>query len=436
MLTWTWNRRVFATTRKQIIRLPRSHGQLVLSLVLASIPFAAGPLAGQAITPDPAENHPTKSVCLGTAKVMNDDGIQFETYMRSAVNLSPHAVTATLPLFKGYAGNGSPVYYIVTESSDCKTADRLGINYSEKLGKLIDATGNPVNKSVQQVTIDSAGAVHFAADTDVDFSPVRIFTASTASTPNFFDPVADGPQAFPPSAFAAPSVGGPNYTPLITYTEASGKHIVLNATIVANATGIKKFIPAIDFNKMTVTFNLVHGIYNFHFVMYLRMDASDALISAFEGGNLAPNLNLAPIDGDSSSNSARQHILPIVNGIRGVDKLFGRQGVQSGALLEGDPNNVMGAKPGQDQDYSPLWDITPPVWKPAAVAAGKRQRLHQDDEVASFVMAGDMESWGPAVAMGHPGVPGFAGIVTLNIVSNCPIMLRVLEGLPAFPGGK
>jgi hypothetical protein len=426
---------------------------LVLLLALAVISFAAVPLAAQAITPDPAENQLTKddTGCLGYAKPMvqqngHGDDIKFETYMTSAIDLSPVALTATLPLHKGYfgAGTGVPVYYIITESSDCKTAKKLGINYSPKLGFLIDSSGNPVNKSVQKATVDAAGAFHFTGT--VDFSPVRIFTPSTDATPNFLDPTADGPQGFPAQGFPAPggfspgSVGDSNYTPLITYTDAAGKHIVLNATQVANATGIKDFIPAIDFTNMTVTFNLVHGIYNFHFVLYLRMDASDPLVSAFEGGIFAPNLGLAPINGDRffADGSARQTILPIVNGVRGVDQIFDRQGVQSAALGEGDPFNVTGGKAGE-LEYSPLWDITPPVWTPAAVAAGKRQRLHQDDEVASFIAAGLMESWAPAAGAPNGDFKGPlapAGLKSLNIVSNCPIMLRVLEGAPTLPPSK
>ena len=198
---------------------------------------------------------------------------------------------------------------------------------------------------------------------------------------------------------------------------------------------MKDFIPEIDFANMTVTFNLVRGIYNFHFIMYLRMDASDALLTAFEGGVFSPNLNLAPINGNRffADHSARQVIIPVVNGIRGVDQIFDRQGVQSGALGEGDPINITGAKAGEEE-YSPLWDLTPPVWTPAAVAAGKRQRLHLDDEVASFVAAGLLESWAPATGAPNGDFKGPLapnGLQSLNFVSNCPIMLRVLDGLPA-----
>lgn len=123
---------------------------------------------------------------------------------------------------------------------------------------------------------------------------------------------------------------------------------------------MKDFIPEIDFANMTVTFNLVRGIYNFHFIMYLRMDASDALLTAFEGGVFSPNLNLAPINGNRffADHSARQVIIPVVNGIRGVDQIFDRQGVQSGALGEGDPINITGAKAGEEE-FAAVGPYTP-----------------------------------------------------------------------------
>jgi hypothetical protein len=419
---------------------------LVLLLAPALIPFVAASLPAQTtpvstVAPDPAEDQPTvdETGCLGAADVHREQRITYETYMTSAIKLSPVGLTATLPLHKGYFGPGTtfPVYYIVTESSDCGTAKALGINYAPKLGLLIDANGTPVNKSVQRVTLDGNG-VHFAGT--ADFSPGRLFVPSFAATPNSLDPTNDGLQGFPPVSFQPGSVGDANYTPLITYTNEDGKRIVLNATQVANATGIKDFIPDIDFARRTVTFELVHGIYNFHFVLYLRMDASDPLISAFEGGISAPNLALAPTNGDRfiANKSARQVIFPFINGIRGVDNGLERQGVQSAALGEGDPFNVMGAKPG-DLEYSPLWDITPPVWTAAAVAAGKRQRLHQDDEVHDFIAAGLIQNWGPAIGAGNTeftGVLAPQGLKSLNIVSNCPIMLRVLFGLPTIEGQR
>jgi len=397
--------------------------------------------------PDPQSDDP----CLGMSTLGTEEGIGYETFMTSAIQLSPVAKTATLPLHKGFDAKGNAVYYIMTESSDCTEAQTRHINYSPKLGKLLNASGTPGSPAVQQVTVDSSGYLHFAGT--ADFSPVRIFVPSTTpvvtaptpptppappapggpaappappAPPTPPTPAASIPQGWPPAESIPGSVGDPMYTPFITYVNAAGKHVVFNASQVANATGVKDFIPNIDYTNMTVTFNLVMGIYDFNFVMYLRMDASDATISGFEGGIYAPNPEKAPIGGDRfiEDGSARQVILPVLNGIRGVDQFYNRQGLQSAALGEGDPFNVMGAKPGDDE-YSPIWDITPVVWTDAAINAGKRQRLRQDDEVRAFVQAGDLVSLPGA---GGP-VNSDIGIKSLGIVSNCPIMLRVMSGL-------
>ena len=229
---------------------------------------------------------------------------------------------------------------------------------------------------------------------------------------------------------------GAHYTPFITYKASDGSFVVANASQVANSTGVKDFIPQIDYSGMTVTFNLVQGIYDFAFVMYLRMDASNCTISGFEGGICAPDPELAPGGGlrtfdpgdPVGMQNARQTIMPIVNGITGVDQIYQRQGLNSGSLGEGDPYNVMGATPGEDE-YSPIWDITPTMWTPAAISSGKRQRLHQDDEVRAFLAAGLLQSY-----VTPPNAGPFnadIGAYSLGVVSNCPIMLRVLQGIPA-----
>jgi hypothetical protein len=140
--------------------------------------------------------------------------------MNSAVDLSAKARTATLPLYKGLDSHGNPVYYILTESSDCATAKKYKINYAPKLGLLINADGTPKNAAVQKVTVvDSKGTLQFPGTPD--FSPVRIFTPSATG--------------WPPVASIAGSVADSQYSPFITYTNEKGKHVVFNASHVARA---------------------------------------------------------------------------------------------------------------------------------------------------------------------------------------------------------
>ncbi|MDE3194909.1 MAG: hypothetical protein KGN84_01085, partial [Acidobacteriota bacterium] len=347
---------------------------------------------------------------------------QFETYMTSAVNLSAVARTATLPLHKGMDSQGRPVYFIITDASDCDTAKALKVNYAPKLGFLIDSNGNPVNKSAQKVAV-TGDLVNDAAHANVMFQGTADFTPIRTFIPGF--------TGWPPIASTPGSSGDINYTPYITFQNQAGKNVVLNASQVANWTGVKDYIPQIDFDNMTVTFNLVMGIYNFNYTLYLRMDASDSVISGFEGGIYARNPEGAPTNGKRfyADKTARQTIMPVVNGAVGVDKIYDRQGLQSASLGEGDPLNVLGAKPGE-LEYSPIWDVTPVVWTQAAISAGRRQRLRQDDEVHNFVASGDLVSYYPAMGAFNDDI----GVTSLGVVSNCPVMLRIITGeLPYKP---
>lgn len=354
---------------------------------------------------------------------MREDDVEFETFMESALALSVKAKTVTLPLYKGTDGTND-VYYIVTEASDCDLARQFKVNYAPKLNNLLvnGVPGPSATSAVQVVSVDNKGVVTFAAS--ADFTPVRLFTPSS---PDGWPPVVPGTTAG--------AKGGANYSPFITYRNANGKYVVLNASQVATAPRgsknltVKDYVPQVDLVNMSATFNLVMGIYDFNFLMYLRMDASDDVVSGFEGGIYAPKPNNAPGNGLRllSQGSARQTIMPVVNGIRGTNNIYDRQGLQSGALGEGDPLNVLGAKPGDDE-YSPIWDVTPVVWTDLS----KRQRLHQDDEVRAFVMSGALS--------GVPGVTGAynadIGVKSLGVVSNCPVMLRVMKGLLPYDATK
>lgn len=364
----------------------------LLALTVFAVPFAV-PLNAQI-----ACRHPLEFA-------------SYEQFVTSAISVDLTLFTITLPMFQGMDAQGKPVYYIVTDSSNCHDATVRGVNHAPKMALLLDPnTKMPLSKAVQLATRDTQGLLHFSGT--VDFSPIRYYVP--------------GPKGFPATSWQPGSVGDANYSPYVT----TGDGIVINAPQVANTTGIKDFVYAIDFTKMTVTLQLVHGIYDSRFLMYLRMESSDPQVAAFEGGTWAPNMELAPGLGNRfyKDGSARQVILPVVNGITGVDHPDTRQGLESGFRGDGDPLNILGAVPiFDDPEYSPLWDLTPVVWTDAAVKGGLVQRMKVDTDVADQVARGNMVSLST-----DPSLPVNAdvGVRALGGLSNCPVMLRLWSPLP------
>jgi hypothetical protein len=309
-----------------------------------------------------------------------------KTFLNSTIALDITQQTITLPLFSGIH-NGSPVWYIVTESSDKKDARRRGVNWSPKL---VNALGT----AAVQTARTSNSAVNFAGT--VDFSPTRILV--------------NGPEGFPPLIAVPGAVGDTAYSPLFT----TGNGIVLNASHVANNTGLHDSVVSIDFGNRTVTLSMLAGFYDDDGVLYLRVDASTGELAAIEGSTFAANLNAAPTVGSSEENSARAAIIPIVNGERGVSNPE-RQGLQSALLGEGDPLNIIEEEPGDD-DYSPIWDVHPAVWSQAASNAGLRRRLTSLDEVADEFARGNIISGGTG-----PANPAIEGLRAADFISNCPV---------------
>lgn len=219
-----------------------------------------------------------------------------ELFIRSARNLDLAAETVTLPLFKGRApGGGGDAWYVITESSDRDDAEVRGVNPAPKL---MNALGTAAVQTVAVVD----GLIQFSGT--VDFSPERIVVPSR-------------PDGFPPLQAEPGAVGDGVYSPLITL----GDGIVLNASQIANATGLHDSVVAIDYAGRSVTLRLLRGFYDGHRIIYLWMDSSLPLLAAIEASNVAPNPDAAPgIASDDPKTSAREAIIPIVNGPRGVGK--------------------------------------------------------------------------------------------------------------------
>ena len=311
----------------------------------------------------------------------------------SAIAIDRVAETVTLPLFHG-TFKGKDAWYVVTESSNNGDARARGVNWAPRL---VNALGT---KAVQSVTLDPRGEVVFSGT--VDFSPTRVVVPSS-------------PNGFPPSSFEPGAVGDANYSPYIT----TGDGVVLNATQVANKSGLQDGVVRIDFAARTVTLDLFEGFYDGNPILYLHQDASSKLVAAIEGSNFAPNMNAAPGEGSfDQQTSARAAIIPIVNGPRGVANPE-RQGLESFLLGEGDPRNVTQVFP-DERSYVPVWDVHPAVWTQAAIDAGLRRQVRGDADVTALVQQGLLVSGGDGIANTSLG-----GLRSSNQISNCPIIARL-----------
>lgn len=298
----------------------------------------------------------------------------------------------TLPLFKG-TENGATVWYVVTDDSNEADAERRGVNWSPKLANALGT------KAVQRVST-SGGRVHFTGG--VDFSPKRV--------------VVPGPNGneFLGGTYKPGAVGDADYSPLIT----TGDGIVLNATQVANSTGLHDSVTSIDYANRRVTFSSFFGFWNGHTTVYLHSDASSPVVAAAEGSVLATNLDFAPgLGSNDPDTSARSAIIPIVNGPVGVANPE-RQGLNSALRGEGDPLNIQQEVPGQGNGrYSPVWDVHPAVWTDSAIASGERHRVTSHSEIRGEFSHGSIVSGGTG-----PANESLDGLRAGGFISNCPIV--------------
>lgn len=314
-----------------------------------------------------------------------------KVFLKSTIALDTQKGTVTLPLQKGLH-DGATVWYVVTESSNKTDAERRGVNYSPKLA---NALGTKAVQSARRID----GQLSFTGT--VDFSPERVVVPGTTAP-------------FPPTKVQAGAVGDEDYSPLVS----TDGRTVLNATQVANGSGLHDAIESIDYAARKVTLDTLNGFYEGKRVQYLHQEASVELVAALEGSTWAPNLDAAPgLASFDRNRSARAAIIPIVNGPRGVDNPE-RQGLQSAVGGEGDPLNITQVVPG-DNDYSPIWDVTPAVWTDAAIAAGQRVRLTDHDDVAKLFSEGLLDSAG-----GGPANASLKGLRALPGISNCPVVIE------------
>ena len=335
----------------------------------------------------------------------------------AAIHIDITHETVTLPLHRGKTHDGKTLWYVITDSSDQADAKQRGVNYSNKM---LNALGTA---AVQKAQYNEDGMLIFEGT--VDFGLTRVLLP--------------GPNGFPPVEFAPGARGDAKYTPLVQIVAAAGKDgnkddksasigLVLNAPQVANESGKSGSVVDIDYERKTVTLNMLGGWVDGQFNLYLHTDASSELVAALEHSTYAPNLNAAPGIANDEPPSSRAAIIPVVNGIRGDGNPM-RQGLNSALFGEGDPFNVPQEQPSDPVHYTPIWDVTPVMWTDAAIAAGLRVQLHSQDQVRTQAEAGNLVSALP----GTPNVK-LGGINAIGAISNCPIIV-VFPGGVTFAGG-
>lgn len=307
----------------------------------------------------------------------------------------------------GSNGAGSPVWFVLTDTSDQQTAISLGLNFSQKLAfSAVGArTGN----------LDENGAIIFDRGT-VDFTPERIVVPGPSSAP------------FPPTTAQPGAVGDDDYSPLVRLLNAGG--VVYNASMIAFGVEASQIdfpngnpdyrivhdeVRRIDPSAGTVTLNLIPGFSFGRPLLYVSLDASIPLSAAIEHATFAPLLARLPLGQDDSFSSAVERLFIAVNGpFEGGCDNPQRQGLFATLSDEFRPNNTFGGIPTIALDYSPIWDANLFEWTPEAVSLGYRAQLREEFHILGLVEHGFLTG------------PGGAPFGSVGFVVNCPVAFRLL----------
>ena len=327
--------------------------------------------------------------------------------------LDLEAGTITLPLYKGQLPGGESVWYVLTDTTDEKNAEALGINFSSKL--VYADVGRGVRRASQQLIAGKTVIVF--ENGKVDFAPVRSVTPGAA--PNFF----------PPTAVQPGSVGDANYSPLAKIGNYiynapmlafNASEATLNAMCGGNADHnvVHDKVVAICPRDNVVTLTLTAGFSFARPVLYLSLEANNALPAAMEGATYAQAMTDIKVGSDDSAFSAVERLFAIVNGPVNTQASVRnpqRQGFNS--ALKGDtggPLNVLGGIPTIATDYSPLWDVNVGEWTQRAIDSHYRARVRDEFQILGDVRAGWLTG------------PGGKAFGSSGLIVNCPIVHRFL----------
>ena len=267
--------------------------------------------------------------------------------------LDTEAGTITLPLYKGQLASGESVWYVLTDTTDEKNAAALGLNFSAKLAYA--DVGRGVRRASQQLIAGKTVVVF--ENGKVDFAPVHSVTPGAA------------PNYFPPTAIQPGSVGDANYSPLAKI----GNHIYNAPMLAFNASEatlnsmcdgaadhavVHDKVISICPRDGVVKLRLTPGFSFARPVLYLSLEASDALPASLEAATFAPAMTDIKVGGDDGAFSAVERLFAVINGpTNDVPGEINPQRQGFNSALKGDgasPLNVLGGIPTIATDYSPL----------------------------------------------------------------------------------
>jgi hypothetical protein len=285
-----------------------------------------------------------------------------------AADVDLETFTFTLPLYRGEMTDGTPVWYILTDTTDEGNANALGLNHSPKL-----AYAN-VEGAVRTATLAQDLTLIFDQGA-VDFAPERRISPGV------------GDEPFPPVVAEPGSVGDAAYSPLVRIENAGGH--IYNAPIIAQGVEAEELqgfcegapdygrvhdrVISICPDRALVTLKAVAGFSFARPVVYVSFEASDPMAATMEQSTFAPALANIQVGFDDGAFSAVERLFSFANGPTGVGNPQ-RQGFAS--VLSGEstePLNVFGGVPTIALDYSPLWDMNLGVWTDEAIENGYRR---------------------------------------------------------------
>jgi len=332
--------------------------------------------------------------------------------------------TVRLPLYEGAMRDGTPVWYVLTETTDEGNAEALGINFSSKLAYADSPSVQDASRrrgsdadAVRNATQAADGTLVFECGA-IDFAPERRVEG----------------DAFPPTVAEPGSVGDDCYSPLVKVTNAGGE--IYNAPVVAYGSSAEELSAycegeadhAVVHDKVisicpeeqgggttggTVTLTQTLGFSFARPVVYLSFDASEAVTATLEGATLAPRLARLGLGRDDAAFSAIERLFAFTNGPTGPENPQ-RQGLTSAIRGEGDPLNTFGGIPTLALDYSPMWDLQLGEWTQEAIDNGYVSRQTEEFAILSLAQQGFITG------------PGGAAYGSAGVIINCPVIARLL----------